>query len=74
MLFGEKCKIRDAKLHGNVNSHNANPHCHLDFIWNHVGFKPPGEYLQRALTEEERLTLNVGGTSTNWGEGGFQTE
>lgn len=42
MLFGEECKIRDAKLHGNVNSHNANPHCHLDFIWNHVAFKPPG--------------------------------
>ena len=41
MLFGEKCKMRDAKLHGNVTSRNGNPHCQLDFIWNHVGFTPP---------------------------------
>lgn len=68
MLFGEKCKMRDAKLHGNVTGHNGNPHCQLDLVWNHVGFTPQAvsvrvEYLQSALTEDRRLTLSVDGTT-----------
>lgn len=40
MLFGEKCKIIDAKLHGNINGSNGSPHCQLDCICNHLGFIP----------------------------------